>query len=117
MDTGVKRRVDELLRSLHTSREYRTFEHAKKQLDADPVRRKRTDAFRRKNFLFQNSDLSGSEQEQEQMFREREELRKDPLICEYLDAENAMCRMLRQISLRIMDCVDLDLDAMEDILS
>ena len=117
MDTGVRRITDELVRSLHNCSEYRTFEHAKHRLDEDPARRKKADAFRRKNFLFQNSEKSSSIQAQEEMFRERMELRQDPVIREYLDAENTMCRLLRQISLRIMDSVDLDLDSMEDILS
>ena len=39
------------------------------------------------------------------------------MIDEYLRTELAMCRLLRQISLRLMDSVDLDLDSMEDILS
>ena len=117
MDTGVKRCVDELLRCLHSCSEYRAFEQARHKLDEDPRKRKRTDEFRRKNFLLQNSEESGSQEAQEQMFLERSELRKDPVIDEYLKAELSVCRLLRQISLRLMDSVDLDLDSMEDILS
>ena len=51
------------------------------------------------------------------MFLERSELRKDQVIDESLSAELSVCRLLRQISLRLMDSVDLDLDSMEDILS
>ena len=73
--------------------------------------------FRRKNFLLQNSEECSSPEAQEQMFRERSELRKDQVIDEYMSAELSVCRLLRQISLRLMDSVDLDLDSMEDILS
>lgn len=117
MDTNVKRCVDDLLRSLRSCSEYRTFEQAKHKLDADPRKRRKTDEFRRKNFLFQNSEECSSPQAREQMFLERRELGKDPEIDEYLNSELVMCRLLRQISLRLMDSVDLDLDPMEDILS
>ena len=109
--------MDELLRSLSSCSEYRAFEQAKYRLDEDPRKRKRTDEFRKKNFLLQNSEECLSQEAQEQMFLERSELRKDPVIDEYLKAELSVCRLLRQISLRLMDSVDLDLDSMEDILS
>ena len=117
MDTGVKHCVDELLRSLHNCSEYRAFEQAKHKLDEDPRKRKRTDEFRRKNFLLQNSEECSSPEGQEQMFLVRSEFRKDQVIDEALSAELSVCRLLRQISLRLMDSVDLDLDSMEDILS
>ena len=54
-----------------------------------------------------------SAQAQVEMYHEREALRREPLIDEYLKAELVMCRLLRQISLGIMETVDLDLDSME----
>ena len=86
------------------------------RLELDPEKKKRANDFRRKNFQFQNSEESMSAQAQVAMYHEREALRRDPLIDEYLKAELVMCRLLRQISLGIMETVDLDLDSMEDIL-
>ena len=117
MNTGIRRSVDELLRSLRSSSEYRAFEIARRRLDADPGKRKRAVEFRRKNFLLQNSEDGAHAEAQEKMFLEREELHRDPEIGAYLDAELAVCRLLRQINIRLMDSVDLDLDSMEDILS
>lgn len=117
MDMTVKRCVDELLRSLRSCSEYREYEQARQKLDEDPRKRKKTDEFRRKNFLLQNSEEGRNMEAQQQISQERRELRRDPVIDEYLRTELAMCRLLRQISLRLMDSVDLDLDSMEDILS
>ena len=117
MDNEVRHRLDDLVRAISTSEECRMFEEAKRRLDAKPEKRRRADEFRRRNFEFQNSEESMSAQAQVAMYHEREALRRDPLIDEYLRAELIMCRLLRQVSLVIMETVDLDLDSMEDILS
>ena len=117
MDTEVRYRLKELIRAIRSSEEYRSFEEAKHRLDQKPEKRRSADAFRRRNFEFQNSEESMSAQAQVAMYHEREELRHDSLIDEYLKAELIMCRLLRQVSLGIMESVDLDLDSMEDLLS
>lgn len=117
MDAEVRRKLEDLTKAICASEEYRTFEEAKRRLDTEPSKRKRTDEFRRRNFEFQNSEESMSAQSQVAMYHEREALRHEPLIDEYLKAELVMCRLLRQVSLGIMETVDLDLDSMEDILS
>lgn len=117
MENEVRHRLDELVRAIRASEEYRIFEAAKSRLDAEPEKRKKTDEFRRRNFEFQNSDQSMSAKAQAAMSREREALRGDALIDDYLKAELILCRLLRQISLTIMETVDLDLDSMEDLLT
>lgn len=117
MDIEIRRRLDELTKAIASSEEYRVFEEAKRRLDQEPAKRRMADDFRRRNFEFQNSEESMSAQAQVAMYHEREALRRDSLIDEYLKAELVMCRLLRQISLGIMETVDLDLDTMEDLLS
>ena len=117
MDAEVRKRADALVSSVKNCMEYRQFERAKRELDAEPQKRKTADLFRKKNFLLQNAAELNSPQSQEDMARERELLRRDPLIDDYLRSELALCRLLRQLTLQLMDAVDLDLDAMEDILS
>ena len=117
MDIEIRRRLDDLTEAIASSEEYRVFEEAKNRLDSEPKKRRMADDFRRRNFKFQNSEESMSAPAQAAMYHEREPLRRDFLIDEYLKAELVMCRLLRQISLGIMESVDLDLDCMEDLLS
>lgn len=117
MDTEVRRRMEELVKAIRSSEEYRSFEEAKECLDKEPAKRRQADEFRRRNFEFQNSEESMSAQAQVAMYHERESLRRDPLIDAYLKAELIMCRLLRQVELGIMESTDLDLDCMDDILS
>ena len=117
MDTEIRRRLDELVKAIASSEEYRMFEEAKRRLDTEPEKRKKADDFRRRNYAFQNSEDSMSAQAQVAMYHEREALRRDTLIDEYLKAELIMCRLLRQVTLGIMETFDLDLEGMEDLLS
>lgn len=117
MDAEVRRRLEDLLKAIQAGEEYRQFEEVKQRLNAEPEKKRRADEFRRRNFEFQNSEEGYSSQAQVAMYHEREELRRDQLIDEYLNAELIMCRLLRQVSLCIMEAVDLELDCMEDILS
>lgn len=117
MDTEVRRRLDDLVRAIRSSEEYRMFEEARQLLNAEPEKRRKAYEFRRKNFQFQNSEESVSAQAQVAMYHEREELHRDMLIDSYLKAELIMCRLLRQVGLGIMESADLDLDCMDDLLS
>ena len=116
MNAEVRRRLDDLLQALRSSEECRQFTEARARLNEEPKKRRKTDEFRRRNFLYQNSEEHDLEQEQVEMYREREKLRRDPVIDDYLNAELVFCRMLRQIGLEIMNAEDLDLSSMEDIL-
>ena len=117
MDTEVRRRLEDLVKAIRSSEEYHMFQEAKRRLDAEPAERKNADDFRRKNFEFQNSEESLSAQAQVAMYHERESLRRNELIDTYLNAELVMCRLLRQVTLSVMESSDLDLDSMEDLLS
>lgn len=117
MDAEVRKRAEALISSIKDCTEYRRFEQARQSLDAQPQKRKTADLFRKKNFLLQNAAELNPPQSQEAMSLEREELRRDPVIDDYLKSELALCRMLRQLTLQLMGSVDLDLDALEDILS
>ncbi len=117
MNAEVRRNLEELVKSIQSSEEYRQYEDVKNRLNSEPEKRRKADEFRRRNFQFQNSEEGSSSQAQVAMYHEREALRRDSLIDEYLNAELIMCRLLRQVSLRVMESADLELDFMEDILS
>ena len=41
--------------------------------------------------------------------REYEQLRENPVVEEYLQAELAVCRMIQEINMQIADAIDLDI--------
>ena len=54
MDNEIRHRLEELVRAIGASEEYRTYEEARSRLELDPEKKKRANDFRRKNFQFQN---------------------------------------------------------------
>lgn len=117
METEVKERLEALLNAIRQSPEYREFEEARKPVNADPKLRRKVDAFRRKSFLFQNADTQVDvPADRNDLFLERTELRENEEINRYLDAELAMCRMLRSIALNVLNVTDIEIEGLGDIL-
>ena len=50
MDNEIRHRLEELVRAIGASEEYRTYEEARGRLELDPEKKKRANDFRRKNF-------------------------------------------------------------------
>jgi hypothetical protein len=116
MDAEVKRKFAEFTKSLRTCREMQEYEMADIALHASPEKVEKVDAFRKKNYRYQNSTSIEQAGVHLELYKEREELRKDIVIDRYLNAELVLCRLLRQISLEILNLAELHLDSLEDIL-
>ena len=63
----------------------------------------------RKNYLLQNSDgnvdLYDATDKMEQEYRE---FRKNPLVAEYLAAENAFCRVVQKVNWTLIEELDFE---------
>ncbi len=116
MDAQVSKSLDALLKAVKESREYTEYMQARQLLIQDPDRRARTEAFRRKNYLIQNTESEQMSTERIAIYKDREELRRDPVIDRYLNTELVLCRLLRNLSLELLNVAELDLEFMEDIL-
>ena len=64
MDNEIRHRLDELVKAIGASEEYRAYVEAKRWLDQEPEKRKRANDFRHRNFEFQKSEESMSAQAQ-----------------------------------------------------
>ena len=53
-------------------------------------------------------DCCGKEVFVEQISKESAQLRSNPQVNAYLDAELALCRMMQKISMELTDGIDLD---------
>lgn len=88
------------------------YKHYKKQeeiLKSDAQLWERVYQFRIDNFQLQNE--AGSDNlfhVVEQLCRESAELRRNPVVNAYLDAELALCKMMQMICREVIGGVDLD---------
>lgn len=108
---------EQLLEAIRESSQYRMFAQCKDRLEGMPEKKEKIDAFRRRVFLLQNeSDAFDRPGEMSGLFREREELIRDPLIADYLASELSLCRLLQRICLDVMGIADLQIEPFEDCI-
>ncbi|MBU5479701.1 YlbF family regulator [Blautia sp. MSJ-19] len=106
MDT-VNRNIHLLLNSIQKSEVYKTFKKQEALLEKNPELAERVLRFRADNFRLQNEERGNLLQDAEQLARESAELRRNPEVNAYLDAELALCRMMQQICRTLTEGIDI----------
>lgn len=93
----IKDCIDALLAAVQNSEEYQEFMKYKALVEQDPGLMERVNAFRANNFRLQN-----------EANRESRELRSDPLVNAFLDAELALCKLMQRICKSLTEGIELD---------
>ena len=79
--------------------------------------REKVMTFRRRNYEIQNlKEGTDVYTEMEQLEEEYHEIRKNPLISDYLQYELGLCRIMQRINLSLVGTVDLDIRDFKDII-
>lgn len=103
---AVNRNIHLLLNSIQKSDVYRTYK--KQEAILEKIRNwSRVQHFRSDNFRLQNEERGNLLQDAEQLARESAELRRNPEVNAYLDAELALCRMMQQICKTLTDGIEI----------
>ena len=101
--------ISRLIESIKESPEYKEFRKQSDILKAESDLKHRVDAFRGENYRIQNEcDEDSLFDVVEQISKESAQLRSNPQVNAYLDAELALCRMMQKISMELTDGIDLD---------
>ena len=104
----------QLSAALRGSEAYKAFREVSRKVSEEPQLRQRLDEFRKKNYLLQNAyDLFDDVQNLE---REYEDMRKNPVIQEYLAAELQICRIIQRCADEILTSVDMEIENFADII-
>ena len=107
----MKDAMQQFLIALKETETYRNYERYKELLIMNPDLKKRVDAYREKNFVFQqqcNEDVIF--EEVDHLVNEMEELRRDPLVHEFLKDELAYCKMVQNIRDYFLNAISVDFD-------
>ena len=104
---AVNRNIHLLLNSIQKSDVYRTYKKQEAILEKNPELVSRVEHFRSDNFRLQNEERGNLLQDAEQLARESAELRRNPEVNAYLDAELALCRMMQQICKTLTDGIEI----------
>ena len=106
----IKECIDELLVAVRGSEEYQDFVKYRDLLKENPELMDRVNTFRGNNFRLQNeANRDELFRAMEQLNRESRELRRDPLVNAFLDAELALCKLMQKICKTLTEGIDLDI--------
>ena len=101
----------QLSAALRGSEAYKAFREVSRKVSEEPQLRQRLDEFRKKNYLLQNGSNAYDLFE-----REYEDMRKNPVIQEYLAAELQICRIIQRCADEILTSVDMEIENFADII-
>ena len=109
MDT-VAKDTQALLTSIRKNPVYREYKKQEKILGRNPDLMERVNRFRADNFRLQHKDDRDTLlRDAEQLSRESAELRQNPEVNAYLDAELALCRLIQQVCVSITEGIELNI--------
>ena len=104
---AVNRNIHLLLTAIQKSEVYRNYKRQEEILEKNPELYARVQQFRADNFRLQNEEKGNLLQAADRLAKESAELRRNPEVNAYLDAELALCRMMQQICKTLTDGIDI----------
>ena len=105
----VEAALTELVAAIIDSPEYREYSKQKDQMQQNPELKAKLDAYRKEKYQLQSSASSDELFDKtEELAGKSEELRKNPLVGLFLDAELDFCRLIQQINNVIVEAVDFE---------
>lgn len=101
--------LDALISALENCDDFKMYKEARARMHEYPEKEKRVRELRKKNYLLQNSkekvDLFV---ELERLEQEYADVYKDPLLQSFLSAEVAVCKIVQQVNLEMINCLDFE---------
>lgn len=117
MDSEIEKSTQGLLDAIRRSAEYAEYVQSREEIEKQPEKKRTADSYRRKNYIQLVDAYPGDvEKVRLELSAEREQLREDPVIDRYLNAEAVLCRTLRMISIDVMNVAELDTEMLRDVL-
>ncbi len=105
----VQEKIRELIAAIKECEEYGRYQNAKQAIEKYPVLKQSADDFCRHKFELQESGADLFD-EIDRLQQEYMEIGSNPVIWEYLTAENACCRILRQVNWQLLEQLDFGAD-------
>ena len=107
IEKNVNDAVSMLISEIKKSAVYIEYKENLSEVNQYPDLKKQIDEFRTRNFELQNSADCAFDK-LEQLEKEYEDFRENPLVSDFLAAELAFCRMMQDINNQITEAVQFD---------
>ncbi len=108
----ITERLHALTDAMRNTVDYQSYRKLEAELDKDKELKKRVDEFRLRSFSLQKKDDVDLFDAVDDIDREFGELRKNPVVEEYLEAELSVCRMIQKVFEAINHEVKVDVPQM-----
>ena len=107
--TELNEAMENLMEAVRHSDAFVRYQTIREKVHGFPELERQITEFRKKNYELQNSngevDLY---EETDRMEREYREFRKNPMVQEYLSAENSLCKIVEQINWTLIKELDFE---------
>ena len=103
----IKEDTESLIEAIKKSSVYREYDKQRKKINKDPELKRRINEYRVEVFRLQNSNEDVSRQMEELVDRNADFL-EDSTVSAFLDADSSLCKMLQQITDRIIKSIDFE---------
>ena len=105
----VEHELFTLVEAVKHSETYKNYDRARIVLKSDPELMEKVNAYREENYHLQTSPDDGMLEDRIEAFAEANmELSEEPRVRAFLDAELALCRMLQEITDRVIEGIDFE---------
>lgn len=106
----IQKAVDTFIEAIKNSDTYHEYVLQNERVRQVPGLKEKIDAYRKKNYEFQSYEGDDIFEKVDELEREMDEIKEDPLVRAYLAAELELCRMVQNINVSIAEAVDIDID-------
>lgn len=110
----VEEETCDLIAAIKESREYSQYHWLYSEIKREGKLLKDINAFRRRRFELEMAEVEEGLEAQRKLAAEFNRLLIDPLAAQFLSAEHNYCKMIRQAVYRITECLDIEIDFLEE---
>lgn len=115
MEEAVKQQLEALIQSIKESRVYQDYCEIKQEAEKDPAKMKDINRYRTSIYDIQHTYAGGDLYYHiDKVEHDSEAFRFDPVVDRFLAAELALCRLVQQVSLTVVDELDFDIEFVRD---
>ncbi|MDD3368015.1 MAG: YlbF family regulator [Lachnospiraceae bacterium] len=105
----LENKIKELIAAIRKTEEYREYTLQKNKLMAQPEIYDQVNDFRRENFELQSMVAEDELLEKQEDLSDRyENLLDIPMVSDFLDAENAFVKLMKEVNMSIVQGIDFE---------
>lgn len=110
----VEEETYDLIAAIKDSREYSQYHWLYSEIKKNKKKYEQLNAFRKRRFELEMTEVEDGLDAQRKLADEFGEFLIDPLVAQFLSAEYTYCKMVRQAAYRITECLDMEIDFLEE---